>query len=449
MASLNRGSDDGDGTTAIVAGVAGGLLVLLLGLCFCAYRRRTRARGTSSSSSQQSVDATSVTVDVQSAVPGVDAARPTANTHKESVPVVASGGLELGVTYAGDSSTSAAPTSARKQRAEVAMAQWECSAADIVWEEVIGSGGFGTVHRVRVGETALAAKRMDVAKHGKNAGGRAAIENMMMREFRALNKLDHPNIVALLGVVLDDPSWVCLLMELADRDSLRHVLNTKPQSIVDEKAVQMWIAHDIASALAYCHAQTPQPLLHHDIKSANVLLCSTDEAGALRLTAKVADFGLAVGVSSATTAAVTVRTATQAAGGTLAYRSPETFDGKYTKESEVYSYAIVLWELLTGDLPWHKDADGKPYMDVNVINLVARKGKRPEIPTALVGARAGLLPKLMRKCWDGRPRNRPTFASIEAQLKPQLEQPMSAPPPASLCHGKSPVSSSDSTMAYE
>ena len=80
---------------------------------------------------------------------------------------------------------------------------------------------------------------------------------------------------------------------------------------MEAKAAQIWIAHDIASALAYCHAQTPQPLLHHDIKSANVLLYSHNEAGVPRLTAKVADFGLAVGVSSATNLAVTARTATQ------------------------------------------------------------------------------------------------------------------------------------------
>ena len=91
----------------------------------------------------------------------------------------------------------------------------------------------------------------------------------------------------------------------------------------------------MAKGLAYCHAQTPRPLLHHDIKSANVLLVSSDEHGNKRLTAKLSDFGLATNVSGASTLAGTSQSKTHAAGGTLAYRGPETFGGKYTTASEV------------------------------------------------------------------------------------------------------------------
>ena len=85
--------------------------------------------------------------------------------------------------------------------------------------------------------------------------------------------------------------------------------------------MQLSLAHDIASALAYCHALTPQPLLHHDIKTANVLLFSEDGAGWRRLTAKLSDFGMAVGVSGTATAAITAGTRAHAAGGTLVRRS--------------------------------------------------------------------------------------------------------------------------------
>ena len=48
-------------------------------------------------------------------------------------------------------------------------------------------------------------------------------------------------------------------------------------------------------------------------------------------------------------------------------------------KSEVYAYSIVLWELVTGGKPWHRDAEGKPYMEVNVMHLVVNRKKRPEV----------------------------------------------------------------------
>ena len=243
------------------------------------------------------------------------------------------------------------------------------------------------------------------------------MQDCLVREFRALRKASHVNIVQLLGVAIDHPEWVCLIMELADRGSLRHVLDASPTEVVRNLPVQICLAHDIASGLAFCHALKPQPILHHDIKSANILLFSADELGAPRLTAKVADFGLAVGMSGTSTAAATSRTKTHAAGGTLAYRAPETFGGKYTKASEVYSFAIVMWELMTGQRPWHRDAEGRPYMEVNVMHLVAIRGKRPELPAA---ARAGPLPAMIRRCWATEPKKRPTFEEIVSKLTPAL-----------------------------
>ena len=94
-------------------------------------------------------------------------------------------------------------------------------------------------------------------------------------------------------------------MEMADCGSLRQMLDTSPETIVGQLQTQLRIVINIASALAHCHSMTPHPLLHHDIKSANVLLFSKDEQGKANLTAKVSDFGLAVGVSGTSTAAAT------------------------------------------------------------------------------------------------------------------------------------------------
>lgn len=305
------------------------------------------------------------------------------------------------------------------QRALESMAQWEFSSISIIWGRLLGAGGSCAVYEVQYGDDSLAAKKLDIDR----SSSRNQQEMALIREFRALHKVGaHPNIVALVGVVTDDPSCLCLLMELADRGSLCQVLQDTPQEIVGVASVQVSLAHDVAVGLAFCHGLQPQPLLHHDIKSANILLFSADETGAKRLTAKLADFGLAVGVRGESTAAAAMtKTKTNAGGGTFAYRSPESFGGEFTTASEVYSYGIVLFEILTGLKPWAYDASGKRYMDMHVMNLV-KEGKRPEVPkgSKLSSVLHRSLLNLMRRCWDQRPKKRPAFEAIVKELKPRL-----------------------------
>ena len=69
-------------------------------------------------------------------------------------------------------------------------------------------------------------------------------------------------------MVLDDAERICLVMELANGGSLRELLSERPEVVVGVSSVQMTLAHDVASGLAYLHAELS--MLHHDIKSANV-----------------------------------------------------------------------------------------------------------------------------------------------------------------------------------
>ena len=116
--------------------------------------------------------------------------------------------------------------------------------------------------------------------------------------------------------------------------------------------------------------------------------------------------------------------------------------------SEVYSYAIVLWELMTGDRPWHRDAEGRPYMDAHLINLVVNRKKRPELPgtggassasnlgTAIAAASPvrgqSVLHILVRRCWAHEPKRRPSFAHVVAQLSPQVARARSSSVVSSL-----------------
>jgi len=418
-------SDDSGGGAAGVIGAAIGVALLLAVLLLIVAVRRRKQKGSQQPGSKPRASRRHVQIDVST-------------THASVTPDGielknegnGTGTAEMAITATSKHSDSSgagilpdvspSKTSVRKKRAIEAMQEWKWRADAIVWEDQVGAGSFGSVFKVRYGDELLAAKRMDVHRSAAY-GARMDVENALAREFKALFKVDHANIVQLMGVVLDHDEWVCLLMELADKGSLRQLLDASPEMIIGNQSVQLSIALDIASGLAHCHEFKP-PLLHHDIKSANVLIFDAAGSAGGGLVAKLSDFGLAGGLSGTSTAAATTRTKTHAAGGTLAYRAPETFVGRYTTASEVYSYAIVLWELLTGRKPWHRDENGNPYMEGNVMNLVCRK-KRPEMPSPISRSmssprRAGALEALMRRCWSHDPKKRPSFAAIVEHLKP-------------------------------
>ena len=226
---------------------------------------------------------------------------------------------------------------------------------------------------------------------------RAEALQSVTREVRALRRLVHPNVVKLHGVVTDEPDSVGMLIELAPRGSLRDLLDAAPAELVGREAVQMELASGIAAAMAFLHAQAPQ-VLHHDLKSANVLVSDGGTAGAL--SAKLTDFGLSF-TASGSTLASTVR----ASGGTVAYQAPEQFDDTFTAASEVYSYGVIVWELLHGGRPW----EGK---NIGAIITAVLRGQRPAVTAA-----DGVLRQVMGECWSAEPAERPSFAAVEARLR--------------------------------
>ena len=211
-------------------------------------------------------------------------------------------------------------------RATAELRHWEIPSLAIEWYDrsrELGRGSFGVVYEVMIksrGGVRAAAKRFEIASVSR---GREQMVEMLRREFRAMARVDHPNLVKILGVVIDDPTYSCLLMEYAGRGSLRELLDDEATAIVGQPAVQLGITHDIASGMEYLHARTPVPMLHHDLKSRNVLLFRSLAAVASMktLTAKIGDFGLTTGISRTTYGE---NTTTRVGGGTLAYKAPES-----------------------------------------------------------------------------------------------------------------------------
>lgn len=123
-----------------------------------------------------------------------------------------------------------------------------------------------------------------------------------------------------------------MLLELAPRGSLRDLLDTAPAEVLGSERTQMELAAGTASAMAFLHGQQPQPVLHHDLKSGNVLVFAAAEG---RLCAKLTDFGLSLIASGSTLCSTT-----RAHGGTVAYQAPEQFDDAFTTASEVNAFAV-------------------------------------------------------------------------------------------------------------
>jgi len=269
---------------------------------------------------------------------------------------------------------------------------------------------------------------------------RLEIEKQMRREFRALRKLLHPNVVRLVGVVLDSREYVALLMELCDRGSLRKLLDDDPAQALHNPILQLSLALDTACGMAYLHGRKT-PMLHRDLKSANVLL--TESSGGLaggRLLAKIGDFGLATGLGTTTIA----MTATKAdnCGGTPAYKAPEVFENRFTVKSDVYSFGVIAYELACAERPWAIDANGKPHTEASVMMAVV-SGERPVLPPTpvtvsvppsafapvlypntpeLVAISHAALCDIATSAWHAEPKERPSFVALRGELNRALSE---------------------------
>ncbi|XP_076243498.1 mitogen-activated protein kinase kinase kinase 10 isoform X2 [Calliopsis andreniformis] len=257
-------------------------------------------------------------------------------------------------------------------------------------EEVIGVGGFGKVYRGFWQKCEVAVK---AARQDPDEDPSVTLENVR-QEAKLFWLLKHENIVQLEGVCLKMPN-MCLVMEYARGGSLNRVLSgrkIRPDVLVD------W-AIQIARGMDYLHNKAPISLIHRDLKSSNVLLSEPIENDDLQYkTLKITDFGLAREV---------YKTTRMSAAGTYAWMAPEVIKkSTFSKASDVWSYGVLLWELLTGETPYKGiDALAVAYgVAVNKLTL--------PIPSTC--------PQpwrfLMEACWASDSHSRPGFAEILVAL---------------------------------
>ncbi|KAF5308833.1 hypothetical protein FQR65_LT00533 [Abscondita terminalis] len=266
----------------------------------------------------------------------------------------------------------------------------EIDFSELELEEVIGVGGFGKVYRGiwRNREVAVKAARQD-----PDSDISVTLENVL-KEAKLFCLLQHENIVSLEGVCLQEPN-LCLILEYCRGGSLNRVLagrKIRPDVLVD------W-AIQIARGMDYLHCGAPISLIHRDLKSSNVLLSEEIANDDLQFkTLKITDFGLAREV---------YKTTRMSQAGTYAWMAPEVIkNSTFSKASDVWSYGVLLWELLTGETPY------KGIDTLAVAYGVAVNKLTLPIPSTCPQPWRDL----MEACWESDPHRRPTFEEILDQL---------------------------------
>ncbi|XP_066313489.1 receptor-like serine/threonine-protein kinase At1g78530 [Miscanthus floridulus] len=292
-------------------------------------------------------------------------------------------------------------------------------------KDVIGAGGYGTVYRLRLDDkTAFAVKRLN--------RGTAEMDRGFERELDAMGDIKHRNIVPLCGYYAAT-HFNLLIYELMPNGSLDQALHANQQFLLGWPA-RYRIALGVARGLSYLHRDCIPHVIHRDIKSSNILLDHHMEA-------RLSDFGLATLMNPSASHVTTL------VAGTFGYLAPEYFDtGRATTKGDVYSYGVVLLELLTGKRPTDESfLENGTRLVTWVRETMEEKREEHAIDEALLKLHHQLPTEEVRlvfsvadKCLDSDPANRPTMAQVVKMLEAEQGNTTHHPPPA--------TADSDSTL---
>lgn len=278
---------------------------------------------------------------------------------------------------------------------------------------VIAVGATGEVRRGTFEGEAVAVKVLKA--EGKDA--RANVAEFRREVLTLMACGECPQLLKFLGICVDIRQRMCIVTKFMEGGTLCDALRRSQQQQQQHHSQQqqqqhsqqqqqqvsqqqpplpmsqvLQIARDVALAMSFLHRNG---MIHRDLKSANILL---DRVG----NAVVGDFGVA--------RLKTERGEMTKEVGTYRWMAPEAFGTSawpVTHRSDVYSYGIVLWEMVTGGIPF---AD---YSPLQAAVAVALNGARPLIP----GNCPGSLKSLIERCWHKVPKERPEFSEVLLELE--------------------------------
>ncbi|KAK9072296.1 hypothetical protein SSX86_008729 [Deinandra increscens subsp. villosa] len=267
---------------------------------------------------------------------------------------------------------------------------------------ILGRGGYGTVYKgILPDGTIVAIKKSRVMDDSQ-------IEQFI-NEVVILTQTNHRNVVKLLGCCLETEVPL-LVYECVSNGTLFHHIHANDQPRWLSWDNRLRIAVESAGALAYLHSAASKPIIHRDVKSANILL---DE----NLVAKISDFGASRLIPLDQTEVTTL------VQGTIGYLDPEYFNtSQLTDKSDVYSFGVVLLELLTGKKPISMDQD-QVQRNLAAFFLVSFKSNNffqildPRVVREGSLVQLEAIASLVKRCLNMNGYDRPTMKEVAMELE--------------------------------
>ena len=294
--------------------------------------------------------------------------------------------------------------------------------ADLELVRAIGEGGFGSVFHMTWKRSGTRDLQHVAAKR---------LYKVESPELDILSELKHPNVVRLIGVVPDELDFM-LVLELCNHGSLRSYLDRHDKHPLPTELFEKW-SREAAKAIRYLHQMG---IIHKDVKSQNYFISGENVL-------KLGDFGLAekmvmkkappvaetgtsvegasqIPITTINTSQMVVKASIPETGisvaaalqtsttttprGSWTHMAPELQHTtcKLSPKFDIFSFGVVLWEMLTGQVPY----ESMSYQAI--ISHVCRKNRRLEIPRECPRH----LADLMVRCWQGNQEMRPDIDQV-------------------------------------
>ncbi|KAI3996141.1 hypothetical protein MKX01_031495 [Papaver californicum] len=257
---------------------------------------------------------------------------------------------------------------------------------------ILGQGGFGTVYKGTLSDNrTVAVKKSKIVDQSQ--------VEQFINEVVILSQLNHQNVVKLLGCCLETEVPLLVYQYVSNGTLSQHIHSSNGVPSISWES-RLRIAVETSSAHAYLHSAAYIPIVHRDVKSANILL---DE----NCTAKVADFGASRLIPFDQTVLSTV------VQGTIGYLDPEyCTTNQLTEKSGVYSFGVVLLELLTAKLPIYSEKSG----EIRNLAMHFISSMEEGYPFQLLEAQV-VNDGSQNKCLNFKSEKRPTMKQVTIELE--------------------------------